>query len=63
MGLAAASGFCAALLGALSRRAAMPVLWVTRDRTLYGPGLAALGLDPARLVIVRARRANLRLTP
>ncbi len=54
--MAAASGFCATLLGALSQRAAMPVLWVTRSLTLYGPGLAALGLNPARLVVVRARR-------
>ncbi|MDJ0950139.1 MAG: hypothetical protein QNJ94_14575 [Alphaproteobacteria bacterium] len=53
---AAATGFCAALLGALALHAAAPVLWIVRDTTLYGPGLAAFGLDPARLVLVRAPR-------
>jgi protein ImuA len=32
------------------------VLWCLPRPDLYGPGLAALGLDPARLVLVRARR-------
>ncbi len=33
-----------------------PVLWCLRRPDLYGPGLLAYGLDPARLVLVRARR-------
>jgi protein ImuA len=32
------------------------VLWCLPHPDLYGPGLAILGLDPARLVLVRARR-------
>jgi protein ImuA len=31
------------------------VLWCSPRRDLYGPGLAARGLDPGRLVLVRAR--------
>jgi protein ImuA len=32
------------------------VLWCLPRPDLYGPGLAVLGLDPARLVLVRSRR-------
>jgi protein ImuA len=32
------------------------VLWCLRRPDLYGPGLLAYGLDPARLVLVRASR-------
>lgn len=32
------------------------VIWVTQDADLYAPGLAALGLDPRRLILVSARR-------
>ena len=32
------------------------VLWCLPRPDLYGPGLATLGLDPARLVLVRSRR-------
>ena len=31
-----------------------PVLWCQRRIDLYAPGLAAFGLDPARLIVVRA---------
>ncbi|MFP6698298.1 MAG: hypothetical protein VCF08_15575 [Alphaproteobacteria bacterium] len=31
------------------------VLWCLSDRGLYGPGLAAFGLDAARLILVRGR--------
>ncbi|HEX9702187.1 MAG TPA: hypothetical protein VGA19_05000 [Rhodospirillales bacterium] len=47
----AAAGFVAALVG----RAGGTVLWCRRDRGLYGPGLAALGLDPGRLIVVHGR--------
>ena len=60
----AATGFCLALLarllGALPEGAAAapqargPVLWVSRWRDLYAPGLAAFGLDPGRLILVQA---------
>lgn len=37
---------------------AKPVLWCqTGEGDLYGPGLAACGLAPARLLVVRARNA------
>jgi protein ImuA len=50
----AALGFCAALAGRLA--AERTVLWCQPDVDLYAPGLAAFGLDPARLIVVRARR-------
>ncbi len=43
-------------VGAESGEARGPVLWCLRRPDLYGPGLLAYGLDPARLVLVRARR-------
>jgi len=52
---AAAAGFIA---GILARLGAGPVLWCLKQNDLYGPGLAAHGLDPARLAIVRAPRDN-----
>ena len=51
---ATASGFCAALLGRMAGNRGT-VLWCRRGRNLYGPGLAAFGLDPGRLIIVRGR--------
>ncbi|MCP5374218.1 MAG: hypothetical protein H6907_20985 [Hyphomicrobiales bacterium] len=56
--MGAATGFCAALLGRLAAGdgADGAILWCCRDHDLYGPGLAALGLDPARLLLVRGRR-------
>lgn len=33
-----------------------PVLWITGARGPYAPALPALGLDPARVTLVRARR-------
>src|SRR5256885_6320976 len=50
---AAACGFIAGLLARLRRG---PVLWCLKRPDLYGPGLLAHGLDPARLVIVTASR-------
>ena len=50
----APAGFCIALLARLS--AIGPVLWITEARELYAPGFAALGLDPARLLLVEATR-------
>src|SRR5438270_2513035 len=50
---AAACGFIAGLLARLRRR---PVLWCLKRPELYGPGLLAHGLDPARLVIVTVPR-------
>ncbi|HET6519576.1 MAG TPA: hypothetical protein VFG47_07110 [Geminicoccaceae bacterium] len=50
----AATGFCAALLGRLSRDG--PVLWIVPRDDLFARGLVELGLPPSRLLVVRARR-------
>lgn len=56
---AAAGGFGLGL--ALRAAGARPLVWARQDGAeaetggLYGDGLAALGLDPARLLVVRAR--------
>lgn len=56
---AAATGF--GLGVALRASGGRPLVWVRQDRVearvggLYGDGLAAFGLDPSRLVVVRAR--------
>jgi protein ImuA len=55
----AALGFCAVLAGRLA--AERPVLWCQPDFDLYAPGLAALGLDPTRLIVVTAPRPADRL--
>jgi protein ImuA len=52
----AAAGFCAFLLARLGEDGA--VLWARQGSGLYGPGLAALGLDPARLILVRPARGD-----
>jgi protein ImuA len=51
-GFAAATGFAAAIAGRLQA----PVLWCARGPGLYGPGLAAVGLDARRLIVAEARR-------
>lgn len=51
---AAATGFCATMLARLAGSHGV-VIWCRRQGGLYAPGLAALGLDPARLIVVRAR--------
>ena len=58
---AAAAGFAAALAGRIVGRIvddqpAGVVLWALPRGDLYGPGLAAFGLDPARVVRVMAAR-------
>jgi protein ImuA len=50
---AAAAGFVARIAGRLE---AGFVLWCLKRGDLYGPGLAAHGLDPARIAMVRATR-------
>ena len=46
-----AAGFCLALLGRLAAARPGPLLWVARRPDLYAPGIAALGLDPGRLIL------------
>ena len=57
---AAATGFCTALLAALVSTSSghAAVLWGARDAMLYGPALAAFGLDPTKLIIARVRRSR-----
>ncbi len=64
---AAAAGFALALAARLlseERRGRPGILWCQGEAAaresgrLYGPGLQALGLDPGRLLLVRARRAE-----
>src|ERR1043165_4012796 len=50
---AAACGFIA---GLLARFRPGPMLWCLKRPDLYGPGLLAHGLDPARLIVGRAPR-------
>src|SRR5690348_12644889 len=52
---AAAAGFAAGILARIGAGSGA-VLWCPRRPDLYGPGLAAHGLDPARLVLVSAPR-------
>lgn len=57
-----ASGLAAALAGRFLRGAGA-LVWcldatlAARQGGLYGPGLARFGIDPARLILVRCRRA------
>ena len=52
---ATAAGFVAAIAGRLCDPSGM-VLWCLKQHDVYGPGLAEHGLDPARIVLVRAAR-------
>jgi protein ImuA len=57
---AAAYGFATHLLAAYSLRG--PVVWIlSRRDVIYAPGLAGLGLDPKRLLVVEAPQRPLRL--
>jgi protein ImuA len=60
-----ATGFSAAILARISKRQGSQsqgtegqgeVVWITRGNDLYAPGIAAYGLTPERLIVVRARR-------
>lgn len=50
----AATGFAALLLG----RTGGTVFWIAEEPDAWPPGLARFGLDPAALVLVRARGAD-----
>ncbi|HET6159487.1 MAG TPA: hypothetical protein VFE34_14170 [Dongiaceae bacterium] len=51
-------GAAGACFLAWSLKASAPgwIVWVTQDADLYAPGLAALGLDLRRLILISARR-------
>jgi protein ImuA len=59
---AAMTGFAVALLARLGASDTRPILWVIETQETsetglpYGNGLAAFGLDPARLIIVRVAK-------
>ncbi len=53
---ALAAAFAARIIGRLAASEGGVVLWCQPRPDLYGPGLAACGLDPGRLVLVRAAR-------
>jgi protein ImuA len=54
---AVSAGFAATILGAiLGRLGRGAVLWCLKRLDLHGPGLAAHGLDPDRLILARATR-------
>ena len=60
---AAVTGFAARLAAAISAKDSAGIetgggetVWVLRRDDLYAPGLAGLGLDPARLLFVTVRR-------
>src|SRR6202022_2857763 len=53
---ALAAAFAAGIVGRLAATGDGLVLWCLPRPDLYGPGLAAHGLDPERLVLVRAPR-------
>jgi len=50
---ATGAGFAAGIVGRIANGL---VLWCLKRGDLYGPGLAAHGLDPARIALVRAAR-------
>jgi len=60
----ALTGFAAALLARLAALTTKPILWVEEEMALgeaghpFGSGLARFGLDPSRLIVIRARRAE-----
>jgi protein ImuA len=54
---AAAAGFAAGIAGRIAKGDGLGiVLWCLKRGDLYGPGIAVHGLDPARIVTVRATR-------
>lgn len=50
---AVAAAFLAGILARL--KPVLPVLWCLAEGDLYGPGLAALGLDTGRLILAQAQ--------
>ena len=49
-----ASAFCAALLTRSQHHRHQPVVWISGEETIYGPGLAAFGLHLPDLLVVLA---------
>jgi protein ImuA len=53
---ALAANFAAHILGGLTSTENGLILWCLPQTDLYGPGLAARGLDPGRVILVRTPR-------
>ncbi len=51
---AVAAAFCLALAAPLLAARAGPILWIARRTDLCGSGIASLGLDPGRFILVQA---------
>ena len=54
-GMAAGSGFLAALIGPLMRRGGA-VIWVGGERRVFPPGLAAFGVDAEKVIFLSVRK-------
>lgn len=60
----ALAGFATGLVARLAKIQTKPILWVEEEMALaeaghpFGAGLAQFGLDPSRLIVVSARRAD-----
>lgn len=58
----AQTGFAVALLARIAAMAAKPILWIEEEMALteaglpFGAGFARFGLDPGRLIVIRAKR-------
>jgi protein ImuA len=63
-GTGALTGFAAGILARIIAAKRRPVLWIEEEMALseaglpFGPGFARFGLDPANLLVVRARRTE-----
>ncbi len=57
--LASDPGVCGAFCGLVLGRAGGHACWIEEQPEPYPPGLVAFGLDPARLIVVRAGRSDL----
>ncbi len=63
-GSGAATGFATALLTRLAAIQAKPILWIEEEMAgveaglPFGGGMARFGLDPHRLILIRARKAE-----
>ncbi len=56
-----ATAFCLMIVKRILEGRSGAVLWISGRHDLYGPGLAALGLDPGRFLFARAWREEERL--
>jgi protein ImuA len=53
--LGSTTGFISAVMAKISRDA-HAILWITKTKTVFAPGLAAFGLDPSRIIFLTVHR-------